>query len=285
MWIASSFLLAMTNNITLILSIKQTMKKNIISLLLILFGLSSLPLQAQKEVTVRLNPKVGVTYTTTIKNTMMNLMEVQGQSMTMTQSMETKSSFTAKNVSDKEIVIEGQNDALKVTISQMGMVLTYDSEHPEKTSPMLADQADELASALHKPYTMSFNALGCRTTTEDEPEMSQLGSVIIQLPNEPLKVGSTWTMDKKQQISGSDINASMTYTVTKISKKNIEIEVKGKIEGGEETNGTYDGTANIDPQTGLITSSSIKQNISTTISEQGLSIPVTINGTTTVTME
>ena len=285
MWIASSFLLAMTNNITLILSIKQTMKKNIISLLLILFGLSSLPLQAQKEVTVRLNPKVGVTYTTTIKNTMMNLMEVQGQSMTMTQSMETKSSFTAKNVSDKEIVIEGQNDALKVTISQMGMVLTYDSEHPEKTSPMLADQADELASALHKPYTMSFNALGCRTTTEDDPEMSQLGSVIIQLPNEPLKVGSTWTMDKKQQISGSDINASMTYTVTKISKKNIEIEVKGKIEGGEETNGTYDGTANIDPQTGLITSSSIKQNISTTISEQGLSIPVTINGTTTVTME
>ncbi len=285
MWIASSFLLAMTNNITLILSIKQTMKKNIISLLLILFGLSSLPLQAQKEVTVRLNPKVGVTYTTTIKNTMMNLMEVQGQSMTMTQSMETKNSFTAKNVSDKEIVIEGQNDALKVTISQMGMVLTYDSEHPEKTSPMLADQADELASALHKPYTMSFNALGCRTTTEDEPEMSQLGSVIIQLPNEPLKVGSTWTMDKKQQISGSDINASMTYTVTKISKKNIEIEVKGKIEGGEETNGTYDGTANIDPQTGLITSSSIKQNISTTISEQGLSIPVTINGTTTVTME
>ena len=285
MWIASSFLLAMTNNITLILSIKQTMKKNIISLLLILFGLSSLPLQAQKEVTVRLNPKVGVTYTTTIKNTMMNLMEVQGQSMTMTQSMETKSSFTAKNVSDKEIVIEGQNDALKVTISQMGMVLTYDSEHPEKTSPMLADQADELASALHKPYTMNFNALGCRTTTEDEPEMSQLGSVIIQLPNEPLKVGSTWTMDKKQQISGSDINASMTYTVTKISKKNIEIEVKGKIEGGEETNGTYDGTANIDPQTGLITSSSIKQNISMTISEQGLSIPVTINGTTTVTME
>jgi hypothetical protein len=285
MWIASSFLLAMTNNITLILSIKQTMKKNIISLLLILFGLSSLPLQAQKEVTVRLNPKVGVTYTTTIKNTMMNLMELQGQSMTMTQSMETKSSFTAKNVSDKEILIEGQNDALKVTISQMGMVLTYDSENPEKTSPMLADQADELASALHKPYTMSFNALGCRTTTEDEPEMSQLGSVIIQLPNEPLKVGSTWTTDKKQQISGSDINASMTYTVTKISKKNIEIEVKGKIEGGEETNGTYDGTANIDPQTGLITSSSIKQNISMTISEQGLSIPVTINGTTTVTME
>ncbi len=260
------------------------MKKTIIPILLILIGLTSLPLQAQKEVTVKLNPKVGVTYTANIKNTMMNLMEVQGQTMTMTQSMETRSSYTAKNVSNEEITIEGQNDALKLTLSQMGMVLTYDSEHPEKTSPMIASQADELASDLHKPYTTSFDALGRRTSTDEGPETSQLGGIIIQLPEEPLKVGSVWTVNKKQQISGTDIDAAMTYTVTKISKKNIEIDVKGTIEGGE-ANGTFDGTANIDPQTGLITQSSIKQNISMTISEQGLTIPVTINGTTTVTLE
>jgi hypothetical protein len=261
------------------------MKKSIISLLLILFGLSSLSLQAQKEVTVRLNPKTGVTHNAIIKNTMMNLMDFQGQSITMTQSMETKCSFSAKSVSDKEITIEGQNDALKVNISQMGMVLTYDSEHPEKTSPLIADQADELGSALNKPYTMSFDALGRLMSTEEEPEMSQLGSIIIQLPEEPLKVGSTWTTNKRQSISGTDITASMTYTVTKISRKSVEINVKGSIEGDEEASGTFDGTASIDPETGMITKSSIKQNISMTISEQGLSIPVTINGTTTVTVE
>lgn len=260
------------------------MKKNIIISLLVLIGLSSLPLQAQKEVTVKLNPKVGVTYTANIKNTMMNLMDLQGQSMTMTQTMETKSSYTAKSVSENDITIEGQNDALKLTISQMGMVLTYDSEHPEKTSPMIADQTDELASSLNKPYTMSFDALG-RRTSEEEPEMAQLGSIIVQLPEEPLKVGSSWTTSKKQSISGTDITATMTYTVTKISKKSIELEAKGAIEGGEEASGTFDGTVSMDPETGLITKSSIKQNISTTISEQGLSIPVTINGTTTVTVE
>lgn len=164
----------------------KKMNKRIISFLLILIGLSSLPLQAQKEVTVRLNPKVGHNYKATVKNTMMNLMDFQGQSITMTQSMETKCSFAAKSVSDKEVVIEGQNDALKVNISQMGMALTYDSEHPEKTSPLIADQADELGKALNKPYTMSFDALGRRTSNEEEPEMSQLGSVIIQLPDEPL---------------------------------------------------------------------------------------------------
>ena len=262
-----------------------TMNKRILSLLLFLIGWSSLPLQAQKEVTVRLQPKAGATYTATIKNTMMNLMEVQGQTMTMTQTMETRSSFTPKTVNDNEVVIEGQNDALKLTISQMGMVLTYDSEHPEKTSPMIADQTDELSSSLKKPYTMSFDALGNRTSDEEDAEMSQLGGVIIQLPNEPLKVGSIWNASKNQEVSGTALNASMTYTVTKISKKGIEIDVKGTIEGGEEASGTYEGTASIDPETGLITKSSIKQNLSTTISEQGLSIPVTINGTTTVTLE
>lgn len=261
------------------------MNKRILFLLLLLIGWSSLPLQAQKEVTVRLHPKAGATYTATIKNTMMNLMEVQGQTMTMTQTMETRSSFTPKTVNDNEVVIEGQNDALKLTISQMGMVLTYDSEHPEKTSPMIADQTDELSSSLNKPYTMSFDALGNRTSDEEDAEMSQLGGVIIQLPNEPLKVGSTWNASKNQEVSGTALNASMTYTVTKISKKGIEIDVKGTIEGGEEASGTYEGTASIDPETGLITKSSIKQNLSTTISEQGLSIPVTINGTTTVTLE
>lgn len=263
------------------------MKKSIIISLLVLIGLSSMPLQAQKEVTVRLQPKAGATYTATIKNTMMNLMEVQGKTMTMTQTMETRSSFTPKTVNDNEVMIEGQNDALKLTISQMGMVLTYDSEHPEKTSPMIADQTDELSSSLKKPYTMSFDALGNRTSDEEDAEMSQLGGVIIQLPNEPLKVGSTWNASKNQEVSGTALNASMTYTVTKISKKGIEIDVKGTIEGGggEEASGTYEGTASIDPKTGLITKSSIKQNLSTTISEQGLSIPVTINGTTTVTLE
>jgi hypothetical protein len=261
------------------------MKKTMITLLLVLIGLSSLPLQAQKEVTLRLQPKTGVKYTAQIKSTTMNLMEVQGQTMTMSQTMETRSSFTPKTVNDQEVVIEGQDEAIKLSISQMGIVATYDSEHPEKTSPMIASQTDELAKNLKQPYTMRFDVLGDRISTEEASEMPQLGGVIIQLPNEPLKVGSTWTTNKKQQINDNDLDASMTYTVTKISKKSIEVNVKGTITGSNEVGGTYEGTASIDPTTGLITKSTIKQNLSMTISEQGLSIPMTINGTTTITLE
>ena len=261
------------------------MKKRILPILFILIGLSSLTAKAQKEVTVRLNPKTGVTYNATIKNTMMNLMEVQGQNISSTQSLETKCSFSAKEVSSNEITIEGQNDAMKLTISQMGMKLTYDSEHPENTSPMLAGQTDDLETSLKKPYTVKFDALGHRIEEKEEAEMPLINSVIVQLPEEPMSVGSTWTTSQKQDVSGTEIDATMTYTVTKISKKSVEITVNGTVKGGEEASGTYEGTASIDPQTGLVTKSSIKQSLSMTISQQGMTFPVTINGTTTVTME
>ncbi|MBO6023752.1 MAG: hypothetical protein J6P83_02745 [Bacteroidales bacterium] len=49
-----------------------------------------------------------------------------------------------------------------------------------------------------------------------------------------------------------------------------------------EVSGSYNGTASIDPQTGMITSSTTKSNLSMTLNEQGLSLPVTMVGTTTV---
>lgn len=260
-------------------------KTSIITLLLLFLGMSSLTVQAQKEVTVKLNPKTDVTYQTNVKLTMINMMEVQGQSMTMSQTMETKSSFSAKEIGENTITFEGQTDAIKLTISQMGMKMTYDSEHPENTSPMLAGQTDELEKDIKKPYTVKYDFLGREIETEEKTEMNQFGSVILPLPDEPLKVGSTWNSKKASSVINAEISATMTYKVTKISKKSVEIDVNGVIDGGEETSGTYTGTASLDPNTGLILNSTIKHNISLTISEQGLSIPTTINGTTTVTLD
>ena len=60
---------------------------------------------------------------------------------------------------------------------------------------------------------------------------------------------------------------------------NVSGTIKGKT---DDISGTYTGTASINPQTGMVTSSSIKQNISMTANEQGMSIPMTIVGTTTM---
>ncbi len=261
---------------------KKTIRK-FAPAMLVLVALATLSFMAKNGVTLRLKPQQGKTYTINAKANMMMMMEVQGQTMNQAQNMEYRQSFTAKNVTEKDVQLETKIEALKMSISQMGMKLEYDSEHPEKTSPMLAGQTKEMDEAINKTGTIKYDVMG-QVIDSLDLEMSQLGGVIIQLPEEELSVGSTWSVDKSQNISGSEMNVHYTYTVTAISKKSVDLTVAGTVtgKGSEEINGNYNGTASIDPQQGFITKSNLKSNLSMTLSQQGMSIPMTIVGTTTM---
>ena len=258
------------------------MKKTIntiIPAMLVLVELTTLSFMGKDGVTLRLKPQQGKTCTVTTKANMMIMMEVQGQTMNMSQNMETRQTFTAKEVSDAQSTIETQIEAIKMTMSQMGMKFEYDSEHPEKTSPMLASQTKEIEERLHKPTDITYDALG---KLVGDSTVSQLG-VIIELPETEITVGSSWTTTTSQETSGVEFSADITYTVKAISKKSIDLTYTGKVNGNvADIIGTYEGTASIDPQTGIMTNNSQKQNISMSINEQGMSIPMTIVGNTTV---
>lgn len=247
---------------------------------LVFVALATLSFMAKESVMLRLRPQQGKAYTLTSKANMMMMMEVQGQTLNQSQSMETRQSFTAKEVKDTQTTFETQIEAIKMSMSNMGMKFEYDSEHPDKTSPMLAGQTKAFDEAIKKPSTVNYDLMG-KVIDSIDLEMSQLGAAIIQLPEKEVSVGSTWTLDKGQSVSGIEVNAKMTYTVTSISKKSVDVSFTGTVESTEVT-GSYNGTANIDPKTGLITASTTKSNLSMTINEQGMSIPVTIVGTTTV---
>ena len=254
-------------------------KKHLIPMLLVFIGLATISFMAKDGVTLRLRPQQDKTYTATSKANMMTMMEVQGQTMNMSQNMETRQTFTAKEVSDAQSTIETQIEAIKMTVSQMGMKFEYDSEHPEKTSPMLASQTKEIEERLHKPTDITYDALG---KLVGDSTVSQLG-VIIELPETEITVGSSWTTTTSQETSGVEFSADITYTVKAISKKSIDLTYTGKVNGNvADISGTYEGTASIDPQTGIMTNNSQKQNISMSINEQGMSIPMTIVGNTTV---
>lgn len=257
--------------------------RRIAPLALVLIGLATLSFMAKDGVTLRLKPQQGKTYTVTTKANLMMMMEVQGQTMNQTQNMETRQTFTPTSVTDRETVMESQIEGLKMTMSVMGQKLEYDSDHPEKTSPMLAGQTKEMDEAIKKMATCKYDAMG-NVVDSLGLDMSQLGAAIIELPEKEVSVGSTWSFSKNQSINGMDMKANYTYTVTAISKKSVDVNVSGKIEGTGvgEINGTYTGTASINPQTGLVNTSSMKQNITMTISQQGLSIPTTMVGNTTV---
>ena len=251
-------------------------------MLLVLMGLALLSFMAKDSVTLRLHPVQGKTYTISTKATTMNLMEVLGQTINSTQTMETTQTFTVKETNDKQTTVDTQIDNMKMSVSQMGMKFEYDSDHPEKTSPMIADQTKELEKTIKKLSTITYDAMGNVIGEEENP----LGGAIVKLPEEPISVGSTWTIDKTASVSDMDINSKMTYTVKSISKKGVELTVNGNVESNSDgVSGTYTGTATINALTGMMTTSSIKSNLTMTISQQGLTIPVTMVGTTTVTVE
>ena len=262
---------------------KKTIRR-ILPAMLVLVALTTLSFMAKDGVTLRLKPQQGKTYTITTKANSMMMMEVQGQTMNMSQNMEIRQTFTANETNETQSAFETQIEAVKLNISQMGMKMEYDSEHPEKTSPMLAGQTQEIEKYLKKPVNITYDALG-HVIDSIELEMNQLGAAINELPEEELTVGSTWTFNKTQEISGTEMNTKMTYTVTAISKKSVDVTIDGTVEAdvaSNEISGTYTGTASINPQTGLVIQSSTKSNVSLTLNEQGMSIPMTIVGNTTV---
>ncbi len=249
---------------------------------LVLVALTTLSFMAKDGITLRLKPQQGKTYTITSKSNTMMMMEVQGQTMNQSQGMEFRQTFTPKEVTEKTTTIETQVDAMKMTMSVMGQKLEYDSEHPEKTSPMLAGQTKELEASLKKPSTVKYDDLG-NVIDSLNLDMSQLGAAIIRLPEKEVAKGSTWSFSKGQEISGTQINVDYTYTVTGISKKSVDVAINGTVKGSsDDISGSYEGTASINPQTGLVMNSSMKSNMSMTLSEQGLSIPVTMVVNTTI---
>ena len=258
-------------------------KKHLIPMLLVFIGLTTISFMAKDGVTLRLRPQQDKTYTATSKANMMTMMEVQGQTMNMSQVYETRQSFTTKEVSDSQSIFEAQVEAIKMSISQMGMKLEYDSEHPEKTSPMLAGQTKEMEESIKKPVTITYDALGNFIIPSDSIDVfeNQMRDVIIPFPENELTVGSKWNAKKTQSISNKEITVNMEYTVTAISKKSVDVSFTGTVESPDLT-GTYNGTASINPQTGLITNGTTKSNISMTLNEQGMSIPMTMVGTSTI---
>ena len=256
-------------------------KKHLIPMLLVFIGLAALSFSLATGVTLRLQPKQGQTYTATSKVNAMTMIEVQGQTMNMSQTIDIRQSYIAKEVTNEQSTFETQIEAIKMSMSQMGMKLEYDSEHPEKTSPLLASQTSEFEKNLKKPVTVTYDAMGKIVGDDTNLDMNQLSNVILEMPEEELTVGSKWNSKKTQTVSNTDFEVNMEYTVTAISKKSVDVSFTGNAESTEIT-GTYNGTASIDPQTGMVINSTTKSNVSMTLNEQGMSMPVTVVGTTTI---
>ncbi len=262
--------------------------RNISPILLILIGLTVMSFTAGKNPVLKLHLESGKTYTINTKTTQLMMMNIQGQSMSMQQIMENTIMTEVKDVTNDKNVIESQMKRIKLTIKQAGMSFTYDSDHPEETSPMLAANVGEMSKELDKVYTIVYDNWGKEIGNEEAAGNINLASFIIELPQQPMEVGTTWENEQSQDINGQNIVSHITYTVNKVSKKAATLTYTGTIMGsvtGNDVDGTSEGTLTLDLKTGIVTSNVAKQNISMTIEQQGMSIPVTVSQNIEATIE
>lgn len=257
------------------------MKKSIIIPLMLIIGLTLVSFAA--GITLKLRPLKDKTYVINASMNQKTVMKFQGQTMTSTQKLDLRQTFFVKEITEQNCTFETQIEAIKMTGTAMGMTLTYDSENPANNSPMIAQQAKGYDSMLKKPITMTFNELGINANPNDH-NLNQLSNVIIELPDKELSVGGQWTFVKTQSSDDFEYSVNMTCTVTGISKKSIDFSFVGDINSKDIT-GNFKGTSSINPQTGMIMSTSTESSVSTTYSEQGMEIPMTITGTNTITVK
>lgn len=273
------------------------MKRNIkiaFPILLVFIGFIAMSFTTGNDsVVLRVNVKKGQTYIIKSKTNSLTTVNAEGMNMSIPQTGEMRQSISIDDVDGDQITTSIVLDAYKMTMTQMGMKLTYDSEHPENNSPMLADETDEIGKNIGKKYTTAFNNRGELVLAKEiNSSINQQTCFIIPFPEEPVHVGSQWTQDITMDINNMGIGVLCTYTymVTEITKKTVTLTQTSTMKGDTElmamdTNMSSESTIIINRSTGIFTKMTTKTNCSTTIEQQGLKIPMTIITTSEYTVE
>ena len=271
------------------------MKRNFkiaLPILLVFIGFIAMSFtNSNDSVVLRINVKKGQSFTVKGKiNQLMNI-NAQGMNMSVPQTIEMRQSLSIDEVNDEQITTSSSVDAFKLTMTQMGMKLTYDSEHPESNSPMLASATGEIDKMIGKKFTTVYNNRGELIQTEEiNANLNYQTGVIIPLPEEAVQVGSQWTQDTTMNISNMDIKTVNTYTISEITKKSITLSMTSTGVADSESMAmdmdmSGEGTIIISRATGLVTKTTSKTNCSMTVEEQGLKMPMTMTMTAEYTVE
>jgi hypothetical protein len=191
---------------------------------------------AQESVKLRINYTKGDVYTGT-----MIMTQDMGTIMSMSMNLDTEIKVT--DVKDDTYSSEMKFTKMSMNMLQGGNLMSYDSS----MSDAELDEAGkaiktQMAPMLEAVIFTKGNNLGEMLEVKAEPNLpgmedltSQPSSVVY--PKEAIKVGSTWSLQKKSKGMINDF----VYVVKSISSDSVELTVSGKVSGM----GTGDITGNI----------------------------------------
>ena len=225
--------------------------KKLLILIVIAFTINT---NAQESTLLRLNYTKGDSYVTTMKMSQ-DMGAVMSMDINVVMNMNIAEASADSYVSKMKIA------KMSMDMSQGGMNISYDSSKKEEEldagGKMMKSQMGPILEVI---ITAKGNNLGEITETTVEPNIpnasdftNQTSNVIY--PKKSLRVGDTWTMNKKDK----GMNIDFTYTVKSITNTNVKLDVTGKVSGN--ATGTVSGNMNIDKSSGVPLNSTIDMNL------------------------
>lgn len=234
-------------------------------------------------VKLRFNPEPGKSYTVKVISNTQSVINAQGNSITSSTGLIMTTSMRLIDVQDANYNTEWNMSNIKFSQTSMGMTFAYDSEHPEDASPLLSEVVKKYDNILNKPYSITYDSFG-RNISQDDKTGTELSGNICILPEASLNVGSVWTESETKSFNDIECSIETSYTVTKITRKEV-VATLHSVMSGKQMSGTSDGTATFDINTGLESSSTVTSKIQMTISEQGMTLPISLTETRKTTIE
>lgn len=288
------------------------MKKSIIiSLSVLLVSVSAI---AQKAYTLKQNFPIGKKYDFSMISDQVINQEVAGQKISLNQNIGTDYTFSIRNGDNLEKDIEVVYNRIFMKSSANGNVMAMDSDDQDSTKQnpfiglkgasftmtMAADGSiksltgidrmlNNMASKMSKDsatiqtvkaaLSKQFNSEGMKQTME---------SSLRIYPEKPVKVGESWTVDTKMQMT-MPIETITKYTLKEVKDGIAYLNINGTLVskgnfqamGNEmETNltGTNTGDAQLDIKTGLILNSHLRVELIGTMQSMGQDIKFELQG-------
>lgn len=251
---------------------------------------------AQKKVNLTYKLEQGKTFEQITEVDQDIVFDANGQTMTLDQTITTKSVSTIESVDDGLLTIKSTMSAMRMAQSIFGMEIIYDSEDEStQENPMAKKIGESIGKLIGASYSTIIDNkgnvqsydLGEFAMNDDMANNISSGNSFVVFPKEKISVGSTWEADIKP-LKESDMKVTSKYTLIKASKKSATIKVESiitanNIEDEEmKMDGTIVGEIIIDPKTGWTMESNMDMEMELEVDQGGMKFPASISGTITL---
>ena len=262
------------------------------------------------------NPKKGTTGTMVIDYTMTISMEMMGQSMDMDQKMEMGAKLEVVDNSGDEVKVNMAYDYFAMSMNNPAIgEMAYDSRM-DNNEGMLAVQLDEAFSEIiGAEINIVQDKTGKTIKTEGLEQMMGINknqgnmdfSSIMgmsQFPAHPVSIGDSWSNIMDDASSPMRIDATMT--LTKVANGKVYVSFESDVSGNEnfsmsdalqdaeveieeepqmDISGSQNGTFVYEQSNMWLIEGLVTQDLSMTIEQMGMEIPMTLKGNMILTMD